>query len=45
MKKLAKLTMTLLVITSAAACNTISGVGQDIESAGGAIEKTAEDNM
>lgn len=44
MTKLAKLTMTLLVITSAAACNTVSGVGQDLESVGGAVEKTAEDN-
>jgi len=44
MKKLAKLTMALFVISSAAACNTLSGVGQDLESAGEAIERTAETN-
>ncbi|MFC6198932.1 entericidin A/B family lipoprotein [Ponticaulis profundi] len=26
------------------ACNTIEGMGRDIESAGGAIEKTANEN-
>lgn len=32
-----------LVALSMAACNTIAGAGEDIESVGGAIEKTADD--
>ncbi len=30
-------------LLGAAACNTISGAGQDLESAGGAISDTAEE--
>ena len=44
MKKLTKITVTILIMSSVAACNTISGVGQDLESAGEVIEKTAEEN-
>lgn len=34
-------TMTLLVV-GLSACNTIGGMGKDIESAGGAIEEAAD---
>ncbi|MEM7360018.1 MAG: entericidin A/B family lipoprotein [Pseudomonadota bacterium] len=40
----AKITITLLLCSSLFACNTIRGVGQDIEAAGEAIEKSAEKN-
>ncbi|MFC6198928.1 entericidin A/B family lipoprotein [Ponticaulis profundi] len=33
-----------LVALTVSACNTIEGMGRDIESAGGAIEKTANEN-
>lgn len=32
-----------MLLTSTVGCNTIAGMGQDIESAGGAIEEEAED--
>lgn len=44
MKKTLKLTAIIMLMASAAACNTISGIGQDLESVGGAIEKTADEN-
>jgi predicted small secreted protein len=33
----------LLLLTASVGCNTIAGMGEDIESAGGAIEEEAED--
>lgn len=36
--------LSLLMTTFLSGCNTMSGVGQDVESAGGAIEKSAEKN-
>lgn len=33
-----------LLAASAAACNTVEGVGEDITAAGQAIDNTAEDN-
>ena len=36
-------TTAALMALSMAACNMIAGAGEDIESVGGAIEKTAED--
>lgn len=32
-----------MLLTSTVGCNTMAGMGQDIESAGGAIEEEAED--
>lgn len=32
-----------LLATAAAACNTVEGVGQDMQAAGAAVEDTAED--
>jgi len=32
-----------MLLTSTVGCNTMAGIGQDIESAGGAIEEEAED--
>ena len=32
-----------ILLTSTVGCNTMAGMGQDIESAGGAIEEEAED--
>lgn len=37
------LTMTLLGSVAIAGCNTVSGVGEDIQQGGQAIERTAED--
>lgn len=34
----------LLIILSVTACNTIAGVGEDVEATGGAIEEEAEEN-
>lgn len=31
-----------IVLLSLAACNTVSGIGKDLKSAGGAIEDTAK---
>lgn len=36
--------LAFLLAASAAACNTVEGVGEDITSAGEAIDQTAEDN-
>ena len=33
----------LLAAASAAACNTVQGVGKDVSAAGGAIDDAAED--
>jgi predicted small secreted protein len=35
--------LSLLCLTALAACNTVSGAGQDIERGGQAIEDTAND--
>jgi predicted small secreted protein len=43
MKKTLKLATIAFVLAAAAACNTISGIGQDVESAGNAVSKTAEE--
>lgn len=32
-----------LLATAAAGCNTVEGMGQDVQAAGSAVEKTAED--
>ena len=40
MKKLVVTAMAMLVL---AGCNTIAGLGRDIEAAGGAVEKAATD--
>lgn len=34
----------LLVPLTLTGCNTVSGLGEDVEAAGGAIEKSAEKN-
>lgn len=36
--------LAFLLAASAAACNTVEGVGEDLTSAGQAIDQTAEDN-
>lgn len=33
-----------LLATAAAGCNTVEGVGQDVQAAGAAVEKTADDS-
>ena len=38
------LAVTGIVLAVISACNTIEGVGQDMQSVGGAVEKTADDN-
>ena len=38
-----RLLIALGLLASLAACNTIAGAGKDIEAAGGAISKQAED--
>ena len=43
MKTKLKYTALILLIGMTSACNTISGIGQDVESVGDAIERTAED--
>lgn len=35
--------MAFLLAAAAAACNTVEGVGQDMQAAGQAVEETAED--
>jgi len=35
--------LALLLATSAAACNTVEGVGEDVTAAGTAIDQAAED--
>ena len=42
MKKLAVLLLALVSIFSLSACNTIQGVGKDIEKGGKAIERAAQ---
>ena len=42
MKKLAVLLLALVSIVSLSACNTIQGVGKDIEKGGKAIERAAQ---
>ena len=42
MKKLAALLGVVLVALSLSACNTVKGVGRDVEATGQAIENTAE---
>jgi entericidin B len=36
--------LAFLLAASAAACNTVEGVGQDAQAAGEAIEEAADDN-
>lgn len=43
MKKVIAIGAAALMAMSMAACNTIAGAGQDLESVGGAVEKTAKD--
>ena len=44
MKKLLVVFLTAIVAAFAAtACNTVAGVGKDIEAAGGAVDKAATD--
>lgn len=43
MKKIIAISAAALMAMSMGACNTIAGAGQDIESVGGAVEKTAKD--
>jgi predicted small secreted protein len=38
-----KLLVTVLAAVVLSACNTIAGIGKDIEAAGGAVEKSATD--
>lgn len=35
--------LALMLATTAAACNTVEGAGQDVQKAGQAIERTADD--
>lgn len=44
MKSTLKVIAVASVALLATACNTIAGVGQDVESAGEKIEETANDN-
>tara|TARA_B100001179_G_C18524860_1_gene374419 strand:- start:507 stop:653 length:147 start_codon:yes stop_codon:yes gene_type:complete len=34
----------VLAVLTAAACNTVEGAGEDVRAAGGAIDKSAEEN-
>ena len=43
MRKLILLALIAAGLTSAAACNTVEGIGEDVGAAGGAIEETAQD--
>ncbi len=43
-KTLALLFLFLALVGFLSGCNTMSGVGEDVESAGGAIEHSAEKN-
>jgi predicted small secreted protein len=38
-----KLLVIVLAVFAVAACNTIAGMGKDIEAAGGAVDKAASD--
>ena len=42
LKKSISVIFSLLVISSLSACNTTKGVGKDVQSAGSAIERSAE---
>ena len=42
MKKIATTLLALTLAALAAGCNTVQGVGQDIEKAGGAIKRAAQ---
>lgn len=42
LKKSIAVIFSLLVISSLSACNTKKGVGKDVQSAGSAIERSAE---
>ncbi|AJJ09239.1 entericidin EcnA/B family protein [Yersinia rohdei] len=42
LKKSIAVIFSLLVIISLSACNTTKGVGKDVQSAGSAIERSAE---
>ncbi|EOW9999537.1 entericidin A/B family lipoprotein [Yersinia enterocolitica] len=42
LKKSIAIIFSLLVISSLIACNTTKGVGKDVQSAGSAIERSAE---
>ncbi|HEC1650804.1 TPA: entericidin A/B family lipoprotein [Yersinia enterocolitica] len=42
LKKSIAIIFSLLVISSLNACNTTKGVGKDVQSAGSAIERSAE---
>lgn len=42
LKKSIAIIFSLLVISSLGACNTTKGVGKDVQSAGSAIERSAE---
>ncbi|MBX9494901.1 entericidin A/B family lipoprotein [Yersinia enterocolitica] len=42
LKKSITIIFSLLVISSLSACNTTKGVGKDVQSAGSAIERSAE---
>ncbi|MGB3210200.1 MAG: entericidin A/B family lipoprotein [Desulforhopalus sp.] len=43
MRTLSLLFLLLLSVGTLTSCNTMSGIGQDVEAAGDAIEDTAED--
>ncbi len=44
LKKLSGFLLLLFVVATLGACNTMSGLGKDVKSAGEALEDTAEDN-
>lgn len=44
MKKLFALGASLVVLTLINACNTVEGVGQDVEAGGNKLEKSAREN-
>jgi entericidin B len=43
MKSLSSLVMAVLVLASVGACNTVAGVGKDVERGGEKIQDTARD--
>lgn len=43
MKKITALLLSMLFVLSVSACNTMQGAGEDIEAAGGAMERKAEE--
>lgn len=43
MKKLMNLATIVLVLTSISACNTVAGVGKDVERGGEKLQDTAKD--